>query len=88
MNPVPPKSPPLSKEAVERQLGSAQAPPVRKRRGRFKPVHSDEKVAAIRRDRASGMKLLDVAAKHGVSGAYVSLLDNNRVRRLPEPDED
>lgn len=38
-------------------------------------------IAAIRRERDRGHRVLDIAARHGVSGAYVSMLTNGLRRR-------
>jgi len=81
--------PPISADRVRSLLGTpdtaASKAPVGcapgSRKQWFKPVLSDEVVAGIRRDREAGMKVLDVAAKYGVSGACVSLIHSGNRRR-------
>lgn len=75
----PPSEP--AKRAKRSPVG--RAPGSRKRW--FKPRIPAGTVEAIRRERAAGVPVLTVAAKFGVSGAYVSLVHNERRRKPQNP---
>ena len=82
------KTPPLPPERVRALLKTPPPapPPAPKGRGGprgklFVPRVPAATIEAIRAERERGDRVLDIAARHGVSGAYVSMLTNNLRRR-------
>lgn len=82
------KSSPLPPERVRALLKTPPPAPPPPKKGRggprgklFRAVVPDATIRAIRAARDRGERVLDIAAAHGVSGAYVSMLTNGLRRR-------